>query len=356
MKIMTIVGARPQFVKAAPVSKAIRQKHEEILIHTGQHYDDEMSDVFFRTMGIPEADYNLGVGSGSHGWQTAQMLERIEDLIIQEKPDWLLVYGDTNSTVAGALAAAKMHIPIAHVEAGLRSYDMRMPEEVNRRMTDHVSRLLFCPTKTSIDNLEKEGITEGVHLVGDVMLDSAKMFGDLPTDVLERVGVKSENYYFMTVHRPVNTDNEDNLKNILNTVSESVRGIDPDMKVIFPAHPRTVAFIEQYEMKMPDNIKVIKPVNYIESLCLIKNAKKVLTDSGGMQKEAYFMGTTCITLRERTEWVETVQDGWNILVAADPVKIKDAIINFEPSGERGSSYGDGHASEKIVEIIENTTV
>lgn len=347
MKVVSVVGARPQFIKAAPVSKALRQSNTEILVHTGQHYDEEMSKVFFDVMKIPEPDYNLGVGSGPHGWQTAKMMEGIEKIIRDERPDWLLVYGDTNSTLAGALAAVKMHVPVAHVEAGLRSFNMSMPEEVNRRLTDHISKLLFCPTQAGVDNLAKEGIHDGVHHVGDVMYDAALAFSEMGTDILARLDVEPRQYYLLTVHRPANTDNEKHLLSILKAVD--------GYNVIFPAHPRTAKFLGEHGIERPESVQMVKPVNYIESLHLIKNAKKLLTDSGGMQKEAYFFGTPCITLREETEWVETVADGWNILVGAHFEMIKDAIDNFEPSGERPSSYGDGHASEKIVKILENPT-
>jgi UDP-GlcNAc3NAcA epimerase len=258
----------------------------------------------------------------------------------------MLVYGDTNSTLAGALAAVKLHVPIAHVEAGLRSFNMSMPEEVNRRLTDHISKLLFCPTSTAVNNLKNEGITEGVHLVGDVMYDAALEYSSVKTDILERNGLKPRDYLMLTVHRPVNTDNKHNLENIL----EAVDGHN----VIFPAHPRTVNLLETHGIQVSENVKLIKPVNYVESLCLLKNASKLLTDSGGMQKEAYFFGTPCITLREETEWVETVEEGWNVLTGADKEKIIDAIENFNPGGKRKLCYGDGKASDKIVKIIESS--
>lgn len=343
MRILTVIGARPQFIKASVVSKAVRQKHEEILVHTGQHYDREMSRVFFEVMKIPEPDYNLGVGSGPHGWQKARMLEGIEKLIIDRKPDMVLVYGDTNSTLAGALAAVKLQVPVAHVEAGLRSFNMKMPEEVNRKLTDHISKLLFCPTKTSVKNLEKEGITEGVHLVGDVMLDAAIEYSRIPTDVLERNGLVAGEYLLLTVHRPVNTDDKQSLENIIHALGGH--------KVVFPAHPRTVKLIASHGIRVPGNIKVIKPVDYVESLTLLRNAKKLLTDSGGMQKEAYFFSKPCITLREETEWIETVESGWNVLTGSDPDKIMNAIRSFNPTGEKALFYGDGKASEKIVDIL-----
>ncbi|MBA3045133.1 MAG: UDP-N-acetylglucosamine 2-epimerase (non-hydrolyzing) [Candidatus Thermoplasmatota archaeon] len=348
MKVLSVIGARPQFIKASVVSRALRKNSEEILVHTGQHYDYEMSKVFFEVMGIPQPDYNLEVGSGTHGWQKARMLEGIEKIILDRKPDRVLVYGDTNSTLAGALAAVKLHVPVAHVEAGLRSFNMAMPEEVNRRLTDHISKLLFCPTPTAIRNLENEGIREGVHLVGDVMYDAALEYSDMKTDVLERNGLAAKKYLLLTVHRPVNTDNRRNLEGIF----EATNGHD----VVFPAHPRTVAFIGKHGITIPENIRMIKPVDYIESLALVKNAEKLLTDSGGMQKEAYFFGTPCITLREETEWVETVSEGWNVLVGADKTKISSAVQNFNPTGERKASYGNGDASQKIVDILENTNI
>ena len=345
MKILTVVGARPQFIKASVVSKALRKEHEEILVHTGQHYDDDMSKVFFDVMAIPQPDYNLEVGSGPHGWQKARMLEGIEKILIERKPDMVLVYGDTNSTLAGALAAVKLHVPVAHVEAGLRSFNMSMPEEVNRRLTDHISKLLFCPTGTAVKNLKNEGISEGVHLVGDVMYDSALEYSKFETDILEKNGLEKGKFLLLTVHRPVNTDNRNNLESIL----AAMKGHN----VIFPAHPRTVNLLAKHGIIVPDNIKIIKPVNYIDSLALLKNARKVLTDSGGMQKEAYFFGTPCITLREETEWMETVEAGWNVLTGADPDKIREALDTFNPQSERPQLYGDGQASRKIVLVIES---
>jgi UDP-N-acetylglucosamine 2-epimerase len=343
LRILTVVGARPQFIKASVVSKALRKSHEEILVHTGQHYDEEMSKVFFDVMGIPEPDYNLEVGSGPHGWQKARMLEGIEKILIDREPEFVMVYGDTNSTLAGALAAVKLHIPIAHVEAGLRSFNMKMPEEVNRRLTDHISALLFCPTGTAMSNLAAEGITEGVHLVGDVMYDAALEYSKAKTDILERNGLAPGKYLMLTVHRPANTDSRENLWNIL----RATKGQD----VVFPAHPRTVKLLGTHGIKVPANVKIIRPVNYIESLALLKNAGKLLTDSGGMQKEAYFFGVPCITLREETEWVETIDSGWNILTGPDAGKIQHAIESFNPASKRPPLYGEGNAASKIVSIL-----
>jgi len=349
MKIVSIVGARPQFIKASVVSKEIKKQHEEVLVHTGQHYDYEMSKLFFDQLGISTPDYNLGVGSGYQGMQTGKMLEKIEEVLTKEKPDFVLVYGDTNSTIAGALAAVKMHITLGHVEAGLRSFDKSMPEEINRVLTDHCSDFLFAPTKTAVINLEKEGITKGVHLLGDVMYDVLLhnlKFAE-KSNILEELNVKSKDYFLTTIHRQSNTDNADNLSNILNALSSV------DKKVIFPVHPRTTKFIERYGLKdnVGKNIVMVKPVGYFDFLWLQKNAKKILTDSGGIQKEAYCLNVPCITLRENTEWIETVEDGWNILVGSDKEKIVSAVNSFEPSGSQRNVFGEGDASSKIVEII-----
>ncbi|MBT7988327.1 MAG: UDP-N-acetylglucosamine 2-epimerase (non-hydrolyzing) [Anaerolineae bacterium] len=352
MKILTIIGARPQFVKAAPVSKALqRAGHEEFLVHTGQHYDPKMSQIFFDEMGIPAPNINLEVGSGNHGWQTAQMLMGIENLLITEKPDWILVYGDTNSTLAGSLAAVKLHIPIAHVEAGLRSFNRRMPEEHNRILTDHASDLLFCPTQTAATHLANEGITKGVHIVGDVMYDAVLGFTGLAeqnSTLLKNMRIAPNNYFLATVHRPANTDNPENLMAIF----EAFRELDEN--IIFPVHPRTrgkiadlIKNIEEFAPKL----KLIEPVGYLDMLSLAKNAKTILTDSGGLQKEAYWLETPCITLREETEWVETVDAGWNTLVGANKEKILSAIIQWTMPYERPSIFGNGDAAKKIAHTL-----
>ena len=346
MKVVSVVGARPQFIKAAPVGKSLRAAgHTEILVHTGQHYDDEMSVVFFRDLEVPEPDYNLGVGSGSHGWQTGQMLIRIEEVLLREKPDWVLVYGDTNSTLAGALAACKLRIPLAHVEAGLRSSNREMPEEVNRVLTDHCSDLLFCPTKTAVRNLAREGITEGVHLVGDTMYDAVLQFAEIArqrSTILQDLGLRPKGYLLATVHRPYNADNPENLRNILAAFAEIGEPI------IFPAHPRTRQRIAEFSLNNP---KLIDPVGYLDMLVLEKYARLILTDSGGMQKEAYFFGVPCVTLREETEWAETVEAGWNMLVGADEERIVEAVREFQPAGRRAAIFGDGCASERIAELL-----
>ena len=360
MKIITIVGARPQFIKAAPVSKAIRNHNEkekdpritEVLVHTGQHYDHGMSQIFFDELDISEPDLNLGVGSGNHGWQTGQMLVRIEEVLLEEKPDFVVVYGDTNSTLAGALAAVKLHIPVAHVEAGLRSFNREMPEEHNRVVADHCSDLLFCPTQTAVDNLAREGITNGVHLVGDTMYDAVLQFSSIArkhSNILEDLALEPKTYLLTTIHRPYNTDNQDNLRNIFQAFAEIGEAI------VFPAHPRTTKKIDALKSAfaqevVPGNTKMIDPVGYLDMLVLEENARLILTDSGGMQKEAYFFGVPCITLRPETEWVETVEAGWNVVAGADTSAIVDGYhkaINSPPTN-RPNLYGDGRASERIV--------
>jgi len=359
MKVVSVVGARPQFIKAAPVGKALQAAgHTEVLVHTGQHYDDEMSAVFFRELEIPEPGYNLGVGSGPHGWQTGQMLMRIEEVLLAEKPDWVLVYGDTNSTLAGALAAIKLHIRLAHVEAGLRSFNREMPEEHNRMLTDHCSDLLFCPTQTAVDNLAREGITKGVHLVGDTMYDAVLQFAEIArqrSTILQDLGLKPKGYLLATVHRPYNTDVPENLRNILAAFAEI------EEPIIFPIHPRTRQRIVEFGLDNPQsfdcaqdksairNPKLIEPVGYLDMLMLEQHARMILTDSGGMQKEAYFFGVPCVTLRPETEWVETVRAGWNVVVAASRAQILGAVNGCEwPKGTPPAVFGDGRAAHQIV--------
>jgi UDP-GlcNAc3NAcA epimerase len=347
MRVLTVLGARPQFIKAAPVSRLLRRKHEEFLVHTGQHYDDAMSDVFFRQLGIPEPDVNLGVGSGSHGVQTGAMLPGIEAIAVEQKPDWLLVYGDTNSTLAGALAGAKLHIPIAHVEAGLRSYDRRMPEEVNRVVADHLSDLLLCPTAVAVRNLGREGISRGVKVVGDVMLDAFLQHLDTAraeTSTLAQLGLEPGAYQLLTVHRAENVDQPDSLARILRGVTAS------GCSVVFPVHPRTRSALRD-GIKPGANVRMIDPVGYLEMLILEEAAAAIVTDSGGVQKEAYFAGRPCITLRDRTEWTETVDAGWNRLVGTDPEAIAEAMRSFRPQGDRPELFGDGHAAERVVECL-----
>jgi UDP-N-acetylglucosamine 2-epimerase len=348
MKVMTVVGARPQFIKAAPVSRVLRRQHEEFLLHTGQHYDDEMSDLFFRQLQIPAPDQNLEVGSGRHGAQTGAMLAGIESVAIDQRPDWLIVYGDTNSTLAAALVGAKLNIPVAHVEAGLRSFDRRMPEEVNRVVADHVATLLLCPTETAVRNLEREGITSGASMVGDVMFDAFQQnvqVAQKSSGILADLGLAPNGYHLLTVHRAENVDQPDLLEAILRGVADSGR------RVIFPVHPRTRAVLKSTAMKVPGNVTLIDPIGYLEILVLEENAEAIVTDSGGVQKEAYFAGRPCITLRTTTEWTETVEAGWNVLVGTDSAAIARAMRGFRPEGPRPELFGDGHAAERVVEAL-----
>jgi len=365
MKLVSIVGARPQIIKAAAVSRAIVEHNKkqpdlaiiEIIVHTGQHYDDNMSQVFFEELDIPNPDYNLEVGSASHGEQTGKMLQKIEAVLVEEKPNCCLVYGDTNSTVAGALAAAKLHIPVAHVEAGLRSFNRRMPEEINRVVTDHVSELLFCPTQTAIDNLAKEGISAGVHKVGDVMYDCilfyTKKTKPIEKEMLERLGIKPKSYYLVTVHRAENTDDGARLANIFEALNEIAT---EDRPVILPLHPRTVKYARKHSVEIVNCVKVIQPVSYLEMIFLENNARLILTDSGGVQKEAYWLSVPCITLRDETEWVETVKSGWNILVGADKERIIDGVRRDHKPYDVSprSIYGDGDAANRILDILQRS--
>ncbi|HKZ90439.1 MAG TPA: UDP-N-acetylglucosamine 2-epimerase (non-hydrolyzing) [Thermoplasmata archaeon] len=350
MKIASVVGARPQFIKAAPVSREVRRHNVEILIHTGQHYDETMSDVFFEVLEIPRPDYNLGVGSGSHAVQTAEMMRGLEGVLEKEAPDLVLVYGDTNSTLAGALVAAKRHVPVGHVEAGLRSFNRTMPEEINRVMSDHLSELLFCPTQTAVDNLRREGITKGVHLVGDVMYDVALHSAQAARgrDIVERLGLRPGDYVLVTLHRPGNVDDRETLRGIVDALVRCGR------PVVFPVHPRTRKNLEAFGLweALRGKVTAIDPVDYLDFLALLMKAQKVATDSGGVQKEAYFFGVPCVTLRDETEWIETVEDGWNAVVGTETEDILHAIANFNPTGTKAKSFGDGHAAERIARILE----
>ncbi len=394
MKIVTIVGARPQFIKATVVSRAVENHNQksppqrsirEILVHTGQHYDYLMNRIFFEELEISKPDYNLGVGSGSHGKQTGIMIERIETVLEKEKPDSVVVYGDTNSTLAGALAAAKLNIPVAHVEAGLRSYNRTMPEEINRLVTDHLSSLLFCPTDQAVRNLLKEGIKDGetqvVKKVGDVMYDSVLYYSKMAekkSTILEDLGLfpynsslrhaprrvhgspepymvqgelRTPNYYLATLHRAENTDDPKKLKSIFGALNE----IGEKTPVILPLHPRTKKMMKVYRLFSKfKNINFIEPVSYLDMLQLEKNAKAILTDSGGVQKEAYWLRVPCITLRDETEWIETVKSGWNVLVGTGTRKILKGLKYLErkkPSRRGVDLFGDGKAGEKIIQVL-----
>lgn len=350
MKVLTVVGARPQFIKAAPVSRAIRRGATEVLVHTGQHYDRGMSDVFFDQLSLPEPDYNLGVGSGPHGAQTGAMLARVEEVLEKERPDWVLVYGDTNSTLAGALAAAKLHMGVAHVEAGLRSYNRRMPEEINRVLTDHLAGLLFCPTQAAVSNLTREGVTDGVHLVGDVMYDSVLQFSALARErskVAESLGLRDRAYTLLTIHRADNTDDPARLEAILRTMGESAH------PVLFPVHPRTRARLEAGGLGglLRDPIRPLPPLSYLDMLALEQSAGLIVTDSGGVQKEAFILGVPCVTCRDETEWVETVEAGVNVLVGADPERLRAAIGAPPQPAAAAGHYGDGHAAERVARAL-----
>ena len=353
MKVLSVVGARPQFIKAAPVSRALRQVAHEVLVHTGQHYDYGMSAIFFDELQIPPPDYNLEIGSGSHGWQTGQMLIRIEETLLKEQPDWVLVYGDTNSTLAGALAAVKLRIPLAHVEAGLRSFNREMPEEHNRVLTDHAAELLLCPTQTAVDHLAREGVTRGVHLVGDVMYDAVLYniaLAEQRSDALARLGLVPDSYALATIHRPSNTDDPAQLRAIL----VALQALAADYPVIFPVHPRTRRKLAELDLNT-SSLTLIEPVGYLDMLMLEHHARLILTDSGGVQKEAYFFAVPCLTLRRETEWVETVETGWNRLVGNDLAFTVHLAHDFRPTGSPPPLFGDGHAAERIAKLLVGAT-
>ncbi len=317
-------------------------------MHTGQHYDDTMSDIFFRELALPTPDRNLGVGSGSHAVQTGRMMIELEPVMAAERPDWVLVYGDTNSTLAGSLVAAKLHLPLAHIEAGLRSFDRRMPEEVNRIVSDRLSNLTFCPTKTAVTNLGREGIADGVHLVGDVMYDVflehlAMARARRPAMLADRP--VQDGFVLATIHRAENTDDPHRLSAIMEGLAGS------RMPVMFPVHPRTKAALEAAAIPVAASMTLLQPFGYLDMLALEEEAAVIVTDSGGVQKEAYFVGTPCITVRETTEWPETVHAGWNRLVGSNPAALSAAIRSFRPAGERPLCFGDGHAAEKIVSVL-----
>jgi len=356
LKIVTVVGARPQFIKAAAVSRVIcgvyADRVQEVLVHTGQHYDSNMSQVFFDELGIPAPKHHLEISGGGHGAMTGRMLQALETVLEQEKPDWVLIYGDTNSTLAAALAAVKMHIPLAHVEAGLRSFNMRMPEEVNRIVADRVSTLLFCPTQVAVDNLRSEGVTAGVHLVGDVMFDVSLYFRDLArrsSDALQRHGLAEGNYVLTTCHRAENTDDPARLEAILRALGD----VAEKLPVLLPLHPRTRNIVAARGLEAAlGKVRIVEPLSFMDMVRLEQSAKVVLTDSGGVQKEAFFYEVPCVTMRDETEWTETVDLGWNQLVGADRAKIVAAVLGAtRPAGAASRPYGDGAASQAIIEQL-----
>ena len=349
MKVVSVVGARPQFIKAGALSRELRLRHEEILVHTGQHYDQGMSDVFFEELGIPAPDYHLGIGSATHGAQTGAMLAAIEAVLQKECPEAVLVYGDTNSTLAGALAAAKLHVPIGHVEAGLRSFNRRMPEEINRVVTDHVSTWLFAPSDAAREHLAQEGIRDGVHVVGDIMVDALRLHGaraEARAEALARHGLHAGGYYLATVHRAENTDEAGPLRRIFVALDAL------DKPVAMPLHPRTRKRVAELGIGIGGNVRVLAPQGYLDMLALQRGAACVLTDSGGLQKEAYYLRVPCVTLREETEWVETVASGWNTVAGTDPERILTAVARRPGAGApHPDLYGDGMTAGRIVEIL-----
>jgi UDP-GlcNAc3NAcA epimerase len=348
MKILSIVGARPEFIQSSPVSQELRQKHLEILVHTGQHYDYLMSQTFFNELGIPQPDYNLEVGSGMHGHQTGEILMRLEEVLLKEKPDWVIVRGDTNSTIAGAIASSKLHILTAHIEAGERSYNREMPEEINRLVTDAVADLHFCASHTAVDNLSKEGVFSTVHWVGDVMYDAMLKNRPIAREksmVLQTLNLLPKQYSLVTIHRSANTDDPIRLAQIISILNHSGE------TVIFPVHPRTRNALGRLDGHFSERVHLIEPVGYYDMMMLEENARIIATDSGGVQREAYFHAIPCLTLREETEWVETVKVGWNRLVGTQPENVLENWYSFTPLAEHPPIFGDGHAAQKIQEII-----
>lgn len=350
MKIISVVGARPQFIKLAFLSKELRKNFEEIIVHTGQHYDVEMSKVFFEQLEIPEPDYNLGIKEEDELDQITKMIEKIKEVMIKEKPNLVILYGDTNSTLAAALSASRLGIKCAHVEAGPRMFDKKVPEEMNRIIADNASELLFCPSQDSVSNLKKEGFEKGVHFTGDIMIDvlmKNSEIADEKSDILDKLNLTKGNYILATIHRQVNTNSKENLSNIFNSLMES------NEEIVLPLHPRTKKYLVKYGLfdSVNSKLKIIEPVKYLDMIKLQKNAKKIITDSGGIQKEAYILKVPCITLDSTTGWPETAEDGWNLLVGADKDKILDVIKNFKPSAPQKNHFGDGNSANKMVDLI-----
>ncbi len=349
MTIASIVGARPQFIKLAPLSKKIRSRFTEIIIHTGQHYDVAMSDAIFQDLQIAQPDYNLGIGSGNHGEQTGKMLLDLEKVFLERKPSLVIVFGDTNSTVAGSLAAAKLHIPVVHIEAGLRSFNREMPEEINRVATDHISDYLFAPTQLAGYNLKREGLLEKTTITGDIMKDTLE--ASLPvalenSNIMEALRLQPGHYFLLTLHRPYNVDDPENLRRIVKNLHSLGK------TVVFPAHPRTRKIMENNDIRVGENIMLTSPFGYFDFLTLQNYAQKILTDSGGIQKEAYFMKKPCITFRTETEWIETVRDGWNILIDPTHELAYQQILEFDPKIEQTDVFGND-VTNKMMEAIEH---
>jgi UDP-GlcNAc3NAcA epimerase len=354
VKIVSIVGARPEFIQAMPVSRALRAIPgcREVLVHTGQHYDYQMSQTFFDQLDIAAPDYNLGVGSGRHGRQTAEMLSALEDVLLREQPDWLIVRGDTNSTLAGALAASKLHLPVAHIEAGERSFDRRMPEEINRLVADSISDLHFCVSQAAVRNLRAEGHTASANWVGDVMLDALMAYRPLAqqsSDVLGRLNLRPGGYALVTLHRAAATDDPVRLQQIVRALNAI------DETIVFPVHPRTRQALAQLNVSFSHHVRPIEPVGYFDMLVLEDNARLIATDSGGVQREAYYLGRPCLTLRDETEWTETVEAGWNKLVGFEPDQLVASWFSFAPPSARPPIYGDGTAGRRIANFLASGT-
>ena len=353
MKILSVVGARPEFVQAMPISQAMRTKHQEILVHTGQHYDYQMSQAFFDELDIPVPDYNLGVGSATQAHQTAEIMIGLEKVLLEEKPDFMIMRGDTNSSLAAALVASKLGLPFAHVEAGERSFNRMMPEEINRLVADRLANLHFCVSQTAELNLSTEGLTESVYWVGDVMLDAllfAQPLARAKSKILEKLQIEPKNYSLVTIHRAANTDDPERLKQIisaLNRVSEIV---------ILPVHPRTHKALSELYIHIEDNFRIIEPVGYFDMLVLEENARLIATDSGGVQREAYYLEIPCLTLRDETEWIGTVEAGWNKLIGANQNLILENWFDFAPPNDHPSIYGVGNAAKRIVDVLNNSSV
>ena len=351
MKLLTIIGARPQFIKAAIFSEEIKKHPEidEIITHTGQHYDKNMSEIFFEQLQIPKPKYNLDINQGNHGEQTGRMMIELEKIVLEENPEMIVVYGDTNSTLAGALVGSKLHIPVAHIEAGFRSQDKNMPEELNRICTDHVSSLLFCPTQEAVKELRKEGIEKNVYFVGDIMYDAAKHFvQEASEEIIKKLGLHEKSFIFCTIHRPSNTDSQEHLENIFDALVES------NKTIVLPLHPRTKKKMQEWNLLRKyegKNIQFIEPTNYLETLQLIVHSEKVITDSGGVLREAYFFKKPCIILRENIEFKEAIENEEAVLVGARKEDIQNAIHSFQPKGEFKEFFGDGTACKKIIGIM-----
>ncbi|MDQ2715202.1 MAG: UDP-N-acetylglucosamine 2-epimerase (non-hydrolyzing) [Chloroflexota bacterium] len=350
MKFVTIVGTRPQFIKLGPVSQALRDRHQEVLVHTGQHYDASMSGDFFRDLTLPEPDYNLEIGSAAHGAQTGRMLAAIEEVLLKERPDGVVVFGDTNSTLAGALAAAKLSLPVAHVEAGVRSYNRSMPEEINRVLTDHSATWLFCPTENARRQASREGLTRGVEVVGDVMYDVVRrmrpQLAAHAQTLLPSLNLAPHAYVVATLHRPANTDDPAALRRIAAALNSLATPI------VFPVHPRTRQAIQRYGVEWSRWVHLVEPLGHLDMLTLVQSARHVATDSGGLQKEAFLLGVSCITLREETEWPETLVDGWNVLVGNRSEDIVAAFDRCEPRMRGPHPFGDGNAARKIAQALQ----